>query len=346
MVLVAKHIEPPIQQRAIEAASQILGSSDPICALRELVARVAPTELAVVIAGETGTGKELVAKALHQGSARTNGRFVAINCGAIPETLVEEELFGHERGAFTGAIATKVGRIVLADRGTLFLDEVADLPPSAQVKLLRVLEERIVEPVGSTRPIRVDVRIVSASHKNLEQEVAKGRFRDDLYYRLRGIRLRVPPLRERGDDILLLAKRFLELGADSYGRSAPSLSPALEATLKTLPWRGNVRELRNEMEKAVVLGGFHDLIGESVEPSLPLLMENLSPVVRTVVRALHGTQNGLSAQELTEHLEREHGTGNTSSRVQDARSALARFGLAISDARRAGRYVLVRRTSQ
>ena len=217
-----------------------------------VVEKVAATNSTVLILGESGTGKELIARALHRLSGRS-GKLVPVNCGAIPEEILESELFGHERGAFTGAIANKVGRFQLADGGTIFLDEIGEMSPKLQVKLLRVLQERKIEPVGSTRTIDVNVRVVAATNKDLREEVKAGRFREDLYYRLQVVPIFLPALRERGSDVLVLARYFLERAALEVGRVGLSLAPEVEQKLRDYQWPGNVRELENLIERLAVL---------------------------------------------------------------------------------------------
>ena len=245
-----------------DRSARSIVSDDP--AMRELLAilaRVAPSDLPVLIEGETGTGKELVARAVHQSSPRAAFPFVAVNCGAMPDSLAESELFGHEKGAFTGAIARKPGVFELADRGVLFLDEIGEVSVSMQVKLLRALEEREFMRVGGTRPVRVDVRIVAATNKNLKAEVAEGRFREDLYYRLSGLTLKLPPLRDRRGDVALLSREFLR----RFGSKA-KLSAAAVERLSSYEWPGNVRELQMVMRRAAVL-----CAKDTVEPEdLPL----------------------------------------------------------------------------
>jgi two-component system NtrC family response regulator len=214
---------------------------------------VAPSKTSVLITGSSGTGKELIAKAIHYGGPRKNRPFVSINCGALTETLLESELFGHEKGAFTGAVAMKKGRFELANGGTLFLDEVGEMSPSLQVKLLRVLQEMEFERVGGTRTIKVDVRVISASNRNIKDDVAKGTFREDLFYRLNVIHIEVPPLRERIDDIPLLVKHFIQEYRDDQEKEKIELSAEVWKAIYAYPWPGNVRELENIIERAVVL---------------------------------------------------------------------------------------------
>jgi len=235
------------------AHAGFVGNNAEIERLRRVIEKVAPTSSTVLILGETGTGKELVAEALHELSPRAARPLIRINCGALPEHLVESELFGHERGAFTGAERAKPGRFELADGGTLFLDEIGELPPAAQVKLLRVLQDGVIDRLGGTEPQRVDVRLIAATHRDLGNDVAEGRFREDLLYRLKVIELRVPPLRERPDDIALLAECFLDRQAERLARPRPRLSPEALAALTAQLWPGNVRELEHAIERAVLL---------------------------------------------------------------------------------------------
>ncbi len=231
---------------------ELVGTSDKMIALRRAVEKVAPSDTVVYIAGESGTGKELVARAIHRLSRRAKGPFIKVNCGALTETLLESELFGHEKGAFTGAIKTKLGRFELADGGTLFLDEVGDVPPSMQVKLLRALQEHEFERVGGEAPIKVDVRVVSATNKDLDREVAEGRFRQDLYYRLHVVPLRIAPLRERREDIPLLAQHFVDKLASRTNARVRGIADAALGRLMAYHWPGNVRELENAIEQALV----------------------------------------------------------------------------------------------
>ena len=217
------------------------------------VETVAPTDSTVLIRGETGTGKELIARALHDLSPRRDRTFVKLNCAAIPTGLLESELFGHEKGAFTGAITQKIGRFELAHQGTLFLDEVGDIPPELQPKLLRVLQEQEFERLGSTRTIRVDVRLVAATNRDLAQMVADGQFRSDLYYRLNVFPVVLPPLRERRDDIPLLVRHFTQQFARRMGRRIETIPAAVMDALVRYPWPGNIRELQNVIERAVIL---------------------------------------------------------------------------------------------
>ena len=232
----------------------MVGETPAICKIQELVAKAAPKNSTVLICGESGTGKELVAKAIHRNSPRAIMPFVAINCASLGESLLESELFGHEKGAFTGAIAQKKGNLEIADRGTVFLDEVSEIPIAIQAKLLRVIQEREFQRLGGTRTIKVDVRFIAATNRNLEQAIRTGAFRQDLYYRLNVIRLDVPPLRERFDDIPLLAKYFVSKFSKTLQRRVKGISPEALECLLEYDWPGNVRELENLIERAVVLG--------------------------------------------------------------------------------------------
>jgi two-component system, NtrC family, response regulator AtoC len=234
----------------------MVGKSAPMRTLYQLIESVAPTNATVLVTGETGTGKEMVARAIHQCSGRRQQRFVAINCSAIPEALLEAELFGHVRGAFTGAVGSRLGRIEQADKGTLFLDEVGTMPASLQMKLLRVLQEREFERVGDPRTVKVDVRVVAATNADLLRMVKEGSFREDLYYRLNVVPVQLPPLRERSEDIPLLAARFIEkLQPAAEGRPPVVISQDAMRRLMACEWPGNVRQLENVIERALALGG-------------------------------------------------------------------------------------------
>jgi two-component system NtrC family response regulator len=231
----------------------MVGKSKPMLKIYDLIDKVAQSKASVLITGPSGTGKELIAKAIHYNSPRKNRPFISINCGALTETLLESELFGHEKGAFTGAVAMKKGRFELADGGTLFLDEVGEMPPPLQVKLLRVLQEMEFERVGGTKTIKVDVRVLSASNRNVQDDISEGTFREDLFYRLNVIHMEVPPLKERVDDIPLLVKHFIEKYREDEGKRRIELSPEVWKVFYTYGWPGNVRELENVIERAVVL---------------------------------------------------------------------------------------------
>ncbi len=244
---------------------QIVGQSKPMLTVFELVEKVAAAKATVLITGESGTGKELIARAIHARSPRAEEPFVAVNCMALTETLLESELFGHEKGAFTGAVGRRKGRFEVADKGTLFLDEVGEIAQSLQVKLLRVLQERTFERVGGSQPISVDVRIVTATNRDLAQDVSAGRFREDLYYRLNVVRIDMPPLRQRKEDLPALVAHFVRKYADETGRTAPEVSPEAMRLIYEHNWPGNVRELENALERAAIL------CGERITPGdLPL----------------------------------------------------------------------------
>jgi two-component system, NtrC family, nitrogen regulation response regulator NtrX len=232
---------------------QVIGDSVPMKAMRQQIAVTAPTNGRVLIYGESGTGKELVARSLHAASLRNSGLFVEVNCAAIPEELIESELFGHVKGSFTGASEDKIGKFQKADGGTLFLDEIGDMSLRTQSKVLRVLEEQRFEPVGSNQTVSADVRVIAATNKNLEQEIARGAFRQDLFYRLNVIPFYVPPLRDRKEDIAILARHFLNEFSSAYGKRIRELSDTAMDILLRYPWPGNVRELRNLVERLVIV---------------------------------------------------------------------------------------------
>ncbi|GGZ01043.1 sigma-54-dependent transcriptional regulator [Pseudoduganella plicata] len=272
--------------QGIDAA--LLGNTAAMRDLRRLILEVASQPADVLVYGETGTGKELVARCLHRFSERARHHYVAVNCGAIPETIFESELFGHEAGAFTGAARRQVGKIEHASDGTLFLDEIESLPPPLQVKLLRVLQERYIERLGSVQPVPVDVRVVAAAKVDLRELVDQGQFRADLYYRLNLIVLRIPPLRERRDDIPLLFEHFMLDAASRYRRDVPALPPAHRQVLLRHDWPGNVRELRNAADR-YVLGLPGALPGEAGVSAAPATPASLSDQVSAFERALIDT---------------------------------------------------------
>jgi two-component system response regulator HydG len=243
----------------------IIGQSQPMRRLMEMLATVAPSEATVMISGESGTGKELIARAIHANSQRRKGPYIAVNCAALTETLLESELFGHEKGAFTGAEKRREGRFLAADRGTIFLDEIGEMPLAMQVKLLRVIQEREIQRVGGDQTLKVDVRIVAATNRDLQAEVEAGRFRQDLYYRLNVVALNLPPLREREEDIPLLAAYFLRRYAEKNGKRIKGFTPEAMDRLLKHSWPGNVRELENVVERAVVLG-LDEYVGERELP--------------------------------------------------------------------------------
>jgi len=250
--------------------AEMIGDSPGMKQVRDLIARVAPTDARVLITGESGTGKELVAAAIHSGSARRDRPFVRVNCAAIPRDLVESEMFGHEKGAFTGATDRRIGRFELAHTGTLFLDEVGDLGPEAQAKLLRAIEAREIERVGGGKPIRIDVRIVSATNKDLERAVADGSFRDDLLFRLNVIPVPLPPLRDRPSDIPALVRHFSALHRLRTGQPSPTWAEDAVAALGRYRWPGNVRELANIVERLAILHAGRTVTGEDVQAVVPV----------------------------------------------------------------------------
>jgi DNA-binding NtrC family response regulator len=256
-----------------QGASGMVGDSPALRKVREMVARVGPRDVSVLIEGETGTGKELVARAIHRASTRAQGPFVAINCAAVPTNLLESELFGHARGAFTDAKSARDGLFVQASGGTLFLDEIGEMPLEMQAKLLRALQERTCRPVGSNVEVAFDTRIVAATHRDLEFEIENRRFREDLYYRINVVKIAIPPLRERGNDVILLAANFLAKAADRNRQEVLSLPPQVASLLLAYDWPGNVRELENCIERAVALARFSELSADD----LPEKVRSYSP---------------------------------------------------------------------
>ena len=249
----------------------LVGESEPMNALQQLIRNVAQTDATVLISGETGTGKELISMAIHNSSQRRNKPFIKVNCAAVSESLIESEFFGHEKGAFTGALQSRMGRFELADGGTLLLDEVSEISLPLQAKLLRVLQEREFERVGGTKTIKVDVRILATTNRTLVQAVKDGTFREDLYYRLNVFPLESPSLRERGTDVLLIAESFLEKFARKHGRKIEALDPNCKNALLCYNWPGNVRELQNVIERAVIM----TVSGDQVRATaLPLEIQN------------------------------------------------------------------------
>jgi DNA-binding NtrC family response regulator len=246
-----RHLHRELRTR--HAFGSVVGASASFRRVLDTVAKVAETDSTVLITGESGTGKELVAKAIHYNSARCNRMLVTVNCGAIPEELLESELFGHTKGAFTNAVKQRTGRFAVADGGTIFLDEIGDMSPNLQVKLLRVLQERTFEPVGSSKTVSVDVRVIAATHQNLEEAIRNKTFREDLFYRLNVIPVEVPPLRQRREDVPLLVQHFLDKVQEETGRTLKGFSDDAFATLAAYHWPGNVRELENLVERLTVM---------------------------------------------------------------------------------------------
>src|SRR5690349_1419428 len=242
-------------KRAVEARHQMVGESPRIREVWDKIKRAAPTTATVLLLGESGAGKELVARAIHRNSLRSRERFVQVNCAAIPEELIESELFGHEKGSFTGATEKQIGKFEQADRGTIFLDEVGDMSPKTQAKVLRVLQEGEVERIGSARTIKVDVRVIAATNKNLEEEIEKGNFREDLYFRLAVIPIHVPPLRERPDDIPLLVRHYMDYFSRENNVRPKRITQGAMDSLQRYRWKGNIRELRNTVERMIIMTG-------------------------------------------------------------------------------------------
>ena len=284
----------------------IVGTCPPMLSVFRTVEKVAPTEVSVLITGETGTGKELIARELHRRSTRAGGPFVVINCGAIPDNLIESELFGHVRGAFTGAVATRSGKFQLADGGTLFLDEIGELPVALQVKMLRALQEKVVFKVGEAKPEPVDIRIVAATNRELIGEMKLGNFREDLYYRLNVVNLHLPPLRERGDDVVVLSRYLLAKFSKEFGSRVKGFTPNAMIAIRKYPWPGNVRQLENRIKKAIVMCE-KSLVGPE---DLDLFPEALAPI-RTLAQAREDFQRRYIAEVL------ERNAGNRTKTARD-----------------------------
>ncbi len=277
----------------------IIGQSSKMVALYDLLEKVSPTKTNILITGESGTGKELVAKAIHYNSPRKEKPFVTLNCGAIPESLIESELFGHMKGAFTDAIATKKGLFEVADEGTIFLDEISELPLLMQVKLLRVLQDKEFKRVGGTEDIRVDVRIIAATNKDLEEAVKEKRFREDLFYRLNVIQIKLPPLRDRKEDIQILADHFLKKYSQELGKSISKISPEALQILLNYDYPGNVRELQNIIERAVALEGSQDLTSNNLSSYL-----SEQPLLKKGPIDIEIPNEGIDLEKMVEDLER------------------------------------------
>ncbi|HLF49728.1 MAG TPA: sigma-54 dependent transcriptional regulator, partial [Methylomirabilota bacterium] len=300
----------------------IIGESGQMQEVLSLVRRVAPSDATVLIRGESGTGKELIAKAIHYASPRASGLLVKVNCAALPETLIESELFGHEKGAFTGAVSARKGRFELADGGSLFLDEIGDLPAPVQVKLLRVLQERELERVGSSRPIAVNVRLLAATHRNLEALVREGRFRDDLYYRINVVTITLPPLRERREDLPLFIDHFLRTFAAKNGKTIRGLSREARETLLRYDYPGNVRELENLIERAVVLTR-DEVIGLA---DLPLTLAEPAPEPEAGVGLIAAVE-GLERRMIREALAQANGTQTRAAELLGISERVLRYKL-------------------
>ncbi|VAX32946.1 Nitrogen regulation protein NR(I), GlnG (=NtrC) [hydrothermal vent metagenome] len=285
----------------------LIGSSPEMQRVYDLIEKIADTDSTVLITGESGTGKELIAKVIHYNSYRSGKNFVPLNCAAIPKDLLESELFGHEKGAFTGAINTRIGRFELASGGTLFLDEIGDLDPSLQVKLLRVLQEREFERIGSTKTIKVDVRILAATNRNLEERTREGKFREDLYYRLNVIPVHIPPLRDRKEDIPVLIEHFLKKHAKAKKRQNPRISKQLMDVLLRYKWPGNVRELENLIERLTILNPGQDVTMKD----LPERFQTLAPATDKSQASVYSTEDlslppeGINLNNIVDTIERK-----------------------------------------
>jgi len=313
------------EARATSPTNGIIGSSPQMTSILRMIEKIAPTDIAVMLLGESGTGKELLAHAIHRISPRASKPFIPISCAAIPETLLESELFGHEKGAFTGAIKQTIGKIESANGGTLFLDEIGDVPQAMQVKLLRFLQDQIIERIGGRHSIQVDVRIICATHQNLSQMIIDGRFREDLFYRINEAEVRVPPLRERAGDAPLLANYFLKRFAVEFRRSARGFTPEALRAIDGYPWRGNVRELENRIKRATIMAsgaivGVEDLQLENTSDpkrSLDLREARLEAESRVLRQALAQTDSNVSqaakllgvSRPTLYDLMRQHGLG-------------------------------------
>ncbi|MBP8850773.1 MAG: sigma-54-dependent Fis family transcriptional regulator [Breznakibacter sp.] len=249
--------ETKVLKRKIFKSYEMVGNSEPITRVKEIIEKVAPTDARVLITGSNGTGKELVARSLHEQSSRVAGAFVEVNCAAIPSELIESELFGHEKGAFTSAIKQRIGKFEQANGGTIFLDEIGDMSLAAQAKVLRALQERVITRVGSDKDIKVDVRVLAATNKNLQEEIAKGNFREDLYHRLSVILIHVPSLNDRRDDIPTLTDHFLQLLCDELNMPLKTIDPKAIEALQEINWTGNIREFRNVIERLIILCSNH-----------------------------------------------------------------------------------------
>jgi Nif-specific regulatory protein len=306
----------PSQGGRIVSGSGIIGTSNAMRGVYEMLSQVAPSDATVLITGESGTGKELVAAELYRLSRRSGAVLVKVNCAALPESIIESELFGHEKGAFTGAVSQRKGRFEMAHKGTLFLDEIGELSPQIQVKLLRVLQERELERVGGTSTIKVDVRLIAATNRNLEEEVKAGRFREDLYYRLNVFPLHIPPLRERKSDIVLLADHFTEKYAEKNGKLIKRISTPAIDLLTSYSWPGNVRELENCIERAVILSQDMVIHSYNLPPSLQSAVSTNTEPTTTLEAALSRLEKELIVDAL---------------KINDGNMAAAARQLAISE---------------
>ncbi len=337
-VSASRLMSEPVQLGAKGSArSAIVGNSRAMQVIYKEIGRIASKPVSVLIRGETGTGKELIARAIYQHSDRLNAPFVAINCAAIPETLLESELFGHERGAFTGAESRRIGRFEQADHGMIFLDEIGDMTPGTQVKLMRVLQERTIQRLGGKETIPVDVRVIAATHRDLDAGIKSGHFREDLYYRLNTVVLNLPPLRERREDVPELVGFFLQKHASELGAENPSIHPDAIAFLQSQPWPGNVRELENVVRKVILIAQNYTI---SVEHVRAALSRASLPQVSTTARTLQEYADELIAAAQRSEL------GDAYARMQDlaARALLTRaIELAAGNQAKAARWLGISR---
>jgi len=294
---------------------EIVGGSAAMARLFALMESAIPASITVLLEGETGTGKELIARAIHAHGPRKDRPFVAVNCGALPDTLLESELFGHKKGSFTGALQDRIGLFEAAHGGTIFLDEIGEMVPAMQVKLLRVLQEGEIRRVGETQARRVDVRVISATNKDLVQEVRAKRFRDDLYYRIRVFAIQVPPLRERREDIPLLVARFLPRSSEKFGKHLPGLTPQALDCLVSYPWPGNVRELENEIERAVALTPDGSAVPPEALSTHIQRSRDVPPVSTAEVRSLREARMAFERDYLASVLRQHHGNVAQSARA-------------------------------
>ncbi|MEZ4453522.1 MAG: sigma 54-interacting transcriptional regulator [Nannocystaceae bacterium] len=288
---------------------QIIGSCPQMIEVYKRIEKVAGIDVTVLVTGETGTGKELIAREIHERSQRAKGPMITVNCGAIPENLIESELFGHVKGAFTGAVANQIGKFQAADKGTIFLDEIGELPLAMQVKLLRVLQEKAVQRLGENRPIPLDIRVVAATNRDLTKEVAEGRFREDLFHRLNVINVHLPPLRERGDDVLLIARYLIGRYAREFGRTidaSKALDPSAQKAMLRFGWPGNIRQLENHLKKALVLADGPQLTARDLELEIEIPSESPGGATIVDITAPGGSEQILPLTEAREIWQRQY----------------------------------------
>jgi Nif-specific regulatory protein len=312
----------------------IIGNCSSMRKLYEQIAQVADSPATVLIRGDSGTGKELVARALHYSSSRRNNPFVSVNCAALPETLIESELFGHEKGSFTGAMQQRKGRFELANGGTLFLDEIGDISPAVQVRLLRVLQERTFERVGGTDPIKVNVRVLTATSVNLEKAMQEGRFREDLYYRLNVFPILLPPLRERRSDIMLLADHFVQKYNDAYGKQVRRISTTAINMMMAYHWPGNVRELENCIERAVLTSSDDVVHGFQLPPSLQTSEQTHTALIPNGDTSLADIMAAYETEVITDALKKTRGNAAAAARLLNTTQRILNYRIGKLDIRR------------